>query len=176
MAVWQSTLYLVPKLAVISLFRAVPSYMDKDWFQENKWHQSRETANYEKAFDLMLPRQYDPEASGDVLSWGTHSDNEIDMCIENEKLTVLSVQINANQVNMTFISSIVDFASENGLLFWTVENNTFIEPVLETFLEKFRLSRAILFSRNPAAYFGDKKYFDALQKETLENLESDDAK
>ena len=74
---------------------------------------------------------------------------------------------------MTFISSIVDFASENDLLFWTLENNIFIEPVLEAFLERFGLSRAMLFIRNPTVFFGDKKYLD-VQKENLKKLGFDD--
>ena len=173
MAVWQSTLYLVPKLEVVSLFQTVPRLMVGEWFYEIKWYQNCEGAIYEKAFDLMLPRQYNPRASSDVLSWGTNNDNEIDMYFEDEKLTVLSVRINANQVNMNFISSIVDFASENDLLFWTLENNIFIEPVLETFLERFGLSRAMLFIRNPTIFFGDKKYLDVL-KENLNKLGFDD--
>lgn len=174
MAAWQSTLYLVPKTEVVSLFQTVPTFMDKEWFCEKKWHRNCDAAIYEKAFDLMLPRRSDPDAPSDVLSWGADHDNDIEICFEDGKPAALRVRINADQINTTFVSAIVDFASENDLLFWTLENNTFSEPVLEKFLERFRLSRALLFIKNPTAFFGDKKYFDAFQKEALKTLESDD--
>jgi hypothetical protein len=174
MAVWQSTFYLVPKPEVIALFRTVPGFMDKEWFHEKKWYRNREAEIFEKAFDSMFPRRSGPKGSSNVLSWGAHHDNEIEMRVEDGKPTTLAARINADQVNMTFISSLVDFASDHDLLFWIETNGTFSRPVLDKFLESFRISRAMLFIRQPTVFFGDQKYHDAL-KNDLKKLQSDDA-
>ena len=174
MAVWQWTLYLVPKNEVIKLFQTVPKFVDEEWFYENKWYQNCKPSVYETAFNLMLPREYDLRASSEVLSWGVNNDNEIYMCFQGEEVTELSFRINAKQVNMSFITSLVDFASENNFLFWTLENNTFIEPTLDTFLERFRQSRAMLFVQNQEGFFSDKNYLEGLQRKNLKKLESDD--
>jgi hypothetical protein len=152
----------------------MPEFMDEGWFYDVKWYQNCEPTIYEAAFNFLLPRAYNEHGSPDVKNWGTNNDNEIGMCFEDGKLTDMDIRVNAGQVNMSFISSIVNFAFENDLLFWTLENNIFIEPVLDTFLERFRQSRAMLFVQNPEGFFADKKYLDGLQKENLKKLESDD--
>jgi hypothetical protein len=174
MAVWQWTIYLVPKSEVVSLFQNVPEFMDEEWFYDVKWYQNCNPTVYEASFNLLLSRDYSEGASPDVKCWGTNNDNEISMCFEDGKLTDMDIRVNAGQVNMSFITSIVDFAFENNLLFWTLENNIFIEPVLNTFLERFRQSRAMLFAQNPEGFFADKKYLDGLQKKNLKKLESND--
>jgi hypothetical protein len=174
MAVWQWTLSMVLRSEVVSLFRAVPEFMDEEWFYDVKWYQKCEPTIYEAAFNHLLPRAYYEGASPDVKCWGTNNENEILMCFEDGELTDMDVRFDARQVDMSLITSIVDFAFENDLLFWTLENNVFIEPVLDAFLERFGQSRAMLFARNPEGFFADKKYLDGLQKENLKKLESDD--
>jgi hypothetical protein len=174
MAVWQWTLYMIPRSDVVSLFQTVPEVMDEEWFYDIKRYQNCDPTIYEAAFNLILPRGYYAGASPVVKCWGTNNDNEIDMCFEDGNLTDMGVRVNASQVNMSFITSIVDFAFENNLLFWMLENNIFIEPVLDAFLERFRQSGAMLFAQNPEVFFADEKYLDELQKKNLKKLESED--
>ncbi|MBS1794497.1 MAG: hypothetical protein JSS81_11615 [Acidobacteria bacterium] len=165
MTIRRSTFNLVPRKEVFALFNAVPGFMDAEWFAEKDWFRDQAAADYEKAFDALLPR-----AAGGGHRWSDDAGNAIEMRVENEKPAALAVQLGADPLKTDFAAAVVEFAAANELLFRSMETGGFVEPVWDKFLEKFRLGRALLFARDPAANSGDRPYYDAVRRELEDGL------
>jgi|GEM_PF-6202216 len=164
MAVWQWDLWLVPRVKVFEYFPNIPEYVDLEWFESIDWWVDVSQAELRAFFNEVLP--YQPEQATPISErWGLPDETCIRLMIEEEKITDVSVRIDARNIETNFLRSLIDFAKTNGYIFFTLESNRFVEPEKKCFSDELNRSRAMRFVKNPLKFFEDKPYLDKINKE-----------
>lgn len=162
MAVWQWDLWLVPKARILERFESIPQYLDEKWFESLDWWNGYEV-RIEPLLDSFLPRLSES-------AWGAADGTVVRLSGENDGAEIF-IRLDLHQPDPDFIRSLVDFAKENSLVFFTLESNLFIEPELQKFLCEARKSRAFRFLDDPEGFFRDYNYMNKINDEIRDSNE-----
>lgn len=173
MAVWQWKLNLVSRENLLGRFPNIPLYIEEEWFYDIPCCKTTFLEELKVFFNSLIERSFDPTVANNVLSWGENNKNEVDIVLEGDLISLLSIQINTRDVDNYFIESLVKFAKIKDFVFWELESGKIIEPELSIFLKELNNSRAMLFSQNPNQFFSDKKYLDKINKENIGKVDKD---
>jgi hypothetical protein len=156
MAVWQFTLYLLPRSELRRLFRAMPEVLQRTEFESTEWWQQQQPPrDYEAILDSFLPRvaRWSPMLKG----WGRDDGDHVDVRVERDRVTEIWARVDVRTLDARFVEHLVRFATHCDCIFLAAEELRLLEPELGVVLNHIEGSRASRFVRSPEAYFNDRK-------------------
>ncbi len=172
MAIWQWDIWIIPRAEVLRHLRIIPTYIDQDWVESIEWWTTVAELELVLFFESLLPSYNTPWAKN-TRSWGTDDGDRIELRVDEGMITEVAIRIDLRDLNLDFLSSIVDFSIGSDFLFYSLETNKLIEPDVGRLVDEIRKSRKALFLRDPDRFFDDSAYLDKIDKENRRKLNED---
>jgi hypothetical protein len=164
MAIWQWTICMVPKPAIINQFGEVPQQINLDSFEEVNWWKELSEKELVNFFSSILPDYPQPWAQF-CQSWGSDNEDRITLGIDKDVVEDIEVRVDLRDLNINLLRSLISYCQRNNFLFYTIDTGVFIEPDFDLLLQTILNSRKMGYIENPNKFIEDKEHFDKMSAE-----------
>ncbi len=176
MAIWQFTLYFIPKQSLLNKYPSIPEklHIDHDaWDKYYKENELTDEYDFEDALTInwwsnsnilttdVFPilNYYEPisqDSFGSVKYFGNADTNNITVCYNKEtnKIEDLDCRIDLRKIDTKFINNVFDFAKQFECLLMDRQGRL-IEPVFSKLMDAIKLSNSFRFVTNPTDFLDD---------------------
>ena len=153
MAVWQSTLHLVPRAKAVALcgepLNGEFLDLEEDLADVEWWTEEQPPGDLGQRVDALLSRAR--AWSPDLETWGTEDGDRIDVWRDEGRVVELTVRFDMRSPNESFILGIATLAHELGCLLLSQER-LLVDPKPDTLAALLRQSPAMRFVEDPLAF------------------------
>jgi hypothetical protein len=171
MALWQWDFYLIPRNEALRNVSEIPARMELEYYESIPWWRAYTWDQLYGLLDGILPRHDPPEAQHS-RSWGTFVNDSIDLSGPNEVPVDVYLRIDLGNLNYALLKSIISVAQKADFVFYLPDEEKIIDPDLAGLLEEMHKSRKMVFVTDPAKFFADKEYLNAVNRRVAAQVEA----
>ena len=175
MAIWQWNVDFTSRENLLECFSGIPLEFDEELLDSLLKIESISLEELKTNFNSILSRNIQPWMSNDVLSWGHEDENDLTIIVEDSIIEGVGCRFDTRKVDVELLKWFIDFANRMDFLFILdgnkVNKKKVIEPKPSIVFKELANSRAMLFTKNPKAFFADKEYLDSLNSNIEQELD-----